>query len=96
MVALAFVYHNIVPVITTSLEGDLRRVRTAIVVGTSIPMGMFLLWDAVILGQIPPGSSLGDPLALIRANDATIGPLIEVRIRAGLQVLGTLYPEENS
>jgi tyrosine-specific transport protein len=37
VVALAFVYHNVVPVITASLEGDLRRVRTALVVGTSLP-----------------------------------------------------------
>ena len=37
VVALAFVYHNIVPVVTSSLEGDLRRVRTALVTGTSLP-----------------------------------------------------------
>jgi len=40
VVALAFVYHNIVPVVTSSLEGDLRRVRTALVTGTSLPSAL--------------------------------------------------------
>ena len=82
VIALAFVFHNVVPVVVTSLEGDMRRVRTAIVAGTAIPAGMFLLWDAIILGQIPPGTPPGDPLALLRATDPLAGPWIEVRAGA--------------
>ena len=42
-------------------------------------MGMFLLWNAVILGQIPPGAPAGvDPLALLRAADPVVAPAVEV------------------
>ena len=33
VVALAFVYHNIVPMINTALEGDVTKIRTAVVAG---------------------------------------------------------------
>ncbi|TYH53872.1 hypothetical protein E1A91_D09G125300v1 [Gossypium mustelinum] len=83
IIALSFVYQNVVPVLCTNLEGNMSKVRTAIVVGTAIPLGLFLVWDAVILGSI---SSLGmgsdqmvDPLQQLRAsNSGVVGPIIEV------------------
>lgn len=33
VVALAFVYHNVIPVISQALEGDVRKIRTAVVAG---------------------------------------------------------------
>jgi len=40
---------------------------------------MFLLWNAVILGQIPPGAPAGaDPLALLGQADPVVGPTVEV------------------
>jgi len=54
VVALAFVYHNIIPVISSSLEGDRKKITTAIVVGTGIPLAMFLLWNGAILGYSVP------------------------------------------
>ncbi|CAL9148397.1 unnamed protein product [Musa hybrid cultivar] len=53
IIALSFVYQNVVPVLCTNLEGDLSKVRTAVVLGTAIPLVLFLIWDAVILGTIP-------------------------------------------
>ncbi|PPS05351.1 hypothetical protein GOBAR_AA15300 [Gossypium barbadense] len=83
IIALSFVYQNVVPVLCTNLEGNMSKVRTAIVVGTAIPLGLFLVWDAVILGSI---SSLGtgsdqmvDPLQQLRAsNSGVVGPITEV------------------
>ncbi|KAA3455383.1 tyrosine-specific transport protein-like [Gossypium australe] len=83
IIALSFVYQNVVPVLCTNLEGNMSKVRTAIVVGTAIPLGLFLVWDAVILGSI---ASLGrgfdqmvDPLQQLRAsNSGVVGPIIEV------------------
>ena len=51
---VAFVYHNVVPVITTQLEGDRVKVRQSILVGSLIPLILFLLWNAVILGSALP------------------------------------------
>jgi tyrosine-specific transport protein len=49
---VALVYQNVVPVIATELEGDVRKIRRAIVVGSAIPLVMFAIWNAVILGSI--------------------------------------------
>ncbi|XP_072975819.1 uncharacterized protein [Typha angustifolia] len=75
-------YHkNVVPVLCTNLEGNLSKVRTAIVCGTAIPLILFLSWDAVILGTIPyleaSNSHITDPLELLRSNNGTIGPIVE-------------------
>eukprot|EP00850_Spirogloea_muscicola_P019928 SM000202S05899 [mRNA] locus=s202:101147:103919:- [translate_table: standard] len=84
IIALSFVYQNVVPVVTTNLEGNLPRVRWAIVLGTAIPLVMFLAWDAVILGSIPvnmttTGMSLieNDPLTRLRESSGAVGPVIE-------------------
>ena len=56
VVALAFVYQNIVPTIVTSLEGDAGKVRTAMLAGLAVPLLMFVGWEAAILGSIPGGA----------------------------------------
>ncbi|KAJ0978930.1 hypothetical protein J5N97_014404 [Dioscorea zingiberensis] len=82
IIALAFVYQNVVPVLCTNLEGDLSKVRTAIVLGTAIPLVLFLIWDAVILGTIPnlesSGLNVTDPLEQLRSNNGVVGPIVEV------------------
>lgn len=52
VVALAFVYHNVVPVVVQALEGDARKVRTAVCAGVAIPWVMFVTWEAAILGSV--------------------------------------------
>jgi len=74
---VALFFHNIIPVVATKLEGDRGKVRQSIVVGSAIPLIMFLLWNAVILGSVTPtmlenigSSSVFDPLQVLRAGDA--------------------------
>ncbi|GLC35572.1 hypothetical protein PLESTM_000338900 [Pleodorina starrii] len=52
VIALAFVYHNIIPVVVHNLECDAAKVRTAIILGVLIPAAMYLLWDGAILGSL--------------------------------------------
>lgn len=85
---VALFFHNIVPVVVTQLEGDAPKVRQSIVVGSAIPLTMFLLWNAVILGSVTPtmlenissNTSVFDPLQVLRAGDAGqwLGILITV------------------
>ena len=74
---VALFFHNIIPVVATQLEGDAGKVRHSIVVGSAIPLTMFLLWNAVILGSVTPtmlenigSNSVFDPLQVLRAGDA--------------------------
>ncbi|XP_040362906.1 tyrosine-specific transport protein isoform X3 [Rosa chinensis] len=73
---------NVVPVLCTDLEGDLSKVRTSIVLGTSIPLILFLVWNAVILGTITDvemgSGKIMDPLQLLQSTNAAVGPIVEV------------------
>ncbi|MGF1672191.1 MAG: amino acid permease, partial [Rivularia sp. (in: cyanobacteria)] len=85
---VALFFHNIIPVVATQLEGDARKIRQSIVVGSAIPLVMFVLWNAVILGSVTPAmlqnisgdSGIFDPLQILRAGDAGqwLGILITV------------------
>ncbi|KAH7435031.1 hypothetical protein KP509_06G046100 [Ceratopteris richardii] len=78
IIALSFVYQNVVPVVCTNLEGDLKRIRSAIIWGTSIPLVMFLIWDAVILGSLSGAVESEDPLNVLRSENSLIGPIVQV------------------
>ncbi|MBW4612232.1 MAG: tyrosine transporter [Desmonostoc vinosum HA7617-LM4] len=76
VMCVALFYHNVVPVVVTQLEGDARKIRQSIIIGSAIPLIMFLAWNTVILGSVSlemlPGSSDGrvvfDPLQTLRAG----------------------------
>jgi tyrosine-specific transport protein len=64
---LALVYQNIVPTVVKQLEGDRKRVTQAIIAGTTLPLAMFLAWNAVVLGNVAGGDLEGiDPVALLQ------------------------------
>ncbi|XP_028554258.1 uncharacterized protein LOC110102257 isoform X3 [Dendrobium catenatum] len=82
IIALSFVYQNVVPVLCTNLEGNLSKVRSAIVFGTAVPLALFIIWDAVILGVLPNfemnTANIIDPLEQLRSNNGMVGPIVEV------------------
>jgi tyrosine-specific transport protein len=49
----AFSYQGIIPSLTAYLKRDARRVRIAIIAGTSVAFFIYLLWEFLILGIIP-------------------------------------------
>lgn len=74
---LSLVYQNIVPTIVTQLEGDRQKITQAIVLGTFVPLAMFIAWNGVILGNIynAPSevmeqitSGALDPISLLQSN----------------------------
>jgi tyrosine-specific transport protein len=85
---VALFYHNIVPVVTVQLEGDYQKIRKSIIIGSLIPLAMFLVWNAVILGSVSPeilksvsqGNAIFDPLKILRNGGAGewIGLLVSV------------------
>ncbi|GAB1540131.1 aromatic amino acid transport family protein [Scytonema sp. NUACC21] len=84
---VALFYHNVIPTIVGQLEGDARKVRQSIIIGSAIPLVMFLAWNAVILGsvsidtiQIASGSKTFDPLEILRSGGAGewLGVLISI------------------
>lgn len=49
----AYGYHNIIPTLTTYLNRDVKKLRWAIIIGTSIPFIVYSLWQWLIIGTIP-------------------------------------------
>lgn len=52
---LSLVYHDLVPLICSYLGGDRKLVRSALVLGSLVPLFMFLSWEAVALSLVPGG-----------------------------------------
>ncbi|KAK4407505.1 Tyrosine-specific transport protein [Sesamum angolense] len=79
IIALSFVYQF---QFFVQIEGDLSKVRTAIVLGTAIPLALFLVWNAVILGTITTpelgSNTLVDPLQQLRSTNGVVGPIVDL------------------
>ncbi|MDZ7760129.1 MAG: aromatic amino acid transport family protein [Desulfovermiculus sp.] len=66
IITCSFGYGVIIPTICRTLQGDIRRIRKALIWGTLIPVGVSLLWIMVIIGSIPLYNG-NSPDSLIRA-----------------------------
>jgi tyrosine-specific transport protein len=49
----AFGYHNVIPPLCTYLKKDRRALQLSIIIGTTIPLVMYVLWQWLIIGSIP-------------------------------------------
>jgi tyrosine-specific transport protein len=65
---LALVYHDLTPVLCAHLGGDKDRIRKSIVLGSMVPLVMFLLWDAVALCLMPVSGSQDSVDVLVRCS----------------------------
>ena len=88
IIFLTLVFHDLVPVVCTYLNGDLKKVRQGILIGSTIPLGMFLAWNAVALALVD-GNFGVDPLKIISDD---IGGAATVLLSAfGLAAIGTSF-----
>ncbi|MEH1839880.1 MAG: aromatic amino acid transport family protein [Nostoc sp.] len=88
VMSVALFFQNVVPLIVKQLEGDARKIRQSIFIGSVIPLIMFLAWNAVILGSVSPdmlhntsdGTSVFDPLQILRGGSAGqwLGVLVSI------------------
>lgn len=60
---LALVYHNVVPLIATRLKGDRTKITQAVLLGSAVPLAMFIAWNGLVLGAAGPVQ--GDPVAAL-------------------------------
>lgn len=66
-----FSFQMIVPSLVPYLQRDAKRLRKAIIFGTSIPLVVYLLWQLVILGSVPYQGEFGLKQALFEGKAAT-------------------------
>jgi tyrosine-specific transport protein len=49
----AFTFQVIIPTLMTYMQRDVKKVRLSIILGTSIPLLVYLIWEFLILGIVP-------------------------------------------
>lgn len=57
--ATSFGFHIVIPSLVTYMHRDVPRLRTAILIGSSIPFFVYLLWEFFALGIIPINGEYG-------------------------------------
>ncbi|MGE5196689.1 MAG: amino acid permease [Anaerolineae bacterium] len=74
VILTSFGYHIIIPSLTTYMEHDAKRLRRIILIGSAIPLLVYIVWQFLILGIVPlrelsiawqKGASATDPLSRI-------------------------------
>lgn len=60
----SFTYQVIIPTLVTYMSRDFKKVRKAIIIGSSIPLIVYAIWQVMILGIIP----VDGPNGLIEAE----------------------------
>ncbi|KAL7148326.1 hypothetical protein ABFS83_06G171000 [Erythranthe nasuta] len=59
------VYHDLAPVLCAYLEGDLKRIRASIFLGSLVPLLALLIWEAIALGLPNQENQVSDPVELL-------------------------------
>ncbi|MCC5832189.1 MAG: hypothetical protein JJU12_04010 [Chlamydiales bacterium] len=68
---ISFGFHNMIPSIAMYMKGDVKRLRITVLAGSVIPLLIYLVWEAVMLGIIPLKGREGLMHALDHGEAAT-------------------------
>lgn len=90
LIATAFGYHIILPNIFDYLKRDLRQTKLAIVLGSSIPLAVYSIWQLSVLGTVPYGGEFGLQQAFESGTSATV-PLIHAIHNDYLNILASAF-----
>lgn len=80
----SFGFASIVPTLRSYFDGDVKKLRQVIIIGSLIPLCFYIIWDFVILGALPLRGSNG--LLHVLHSGRTTSQLIEsLRVTVGNQ-----------
>ena len=83
----AFTFQVIIPTLMTYMNRDVPKIRQAIFIGSSIPLVIYLVWEYIILGIVPP-----DSLAVAaRHGQNAVGPLREFVASPSIFTIGKIF-----
>ena len=89
----AFLFHNILPAVTRSLEHDRKAIYKSIILGTSIACAINLLWVVVVIGALPMKSDTGGEsllYAFLHNQPATV-PLASLLNSKTITITGMIF-----
>ncbi len=50
---ISFGFHNMIPSLAMYMKGNVRKLRLTLLIGSLIPLGIYFIWQAVMLGILP-------------------------------------------
>jgi tyrosine-specific transport protein len=68
---ISFGFHNMVPTLTSYLNRDVKKLRLTLIIGSLIPLGIYIVWQALILGLVSVEGEGGFRQALQQGDMAT-------------------------
>ncbi|KAK3003526.1 hypothetical protein RJ639_018375 [Escallonia herrerae] len=89
----SLVYHDLAPVLCAYLGGDLRRIRTSVLLGSIVPLLALLVWDAIAIGLSSQADQFTDPVELLtRVKWSGVPVMVEAfsLLAVGTSLIGTL------
>lgn len=86
----AFTFQVIIPTLMTYMNRNVKKVRLSIILGTSIPLVVYLIWEFLILGIIPAEGPNGLVEAAQKGWNA-VRPLKEIIQDPIISKIGTAF-----
>lgn len=74
----AFILHNIIPSVRGYLKNDKVALRRVIIIGSLIPLLLYIFWVIAIIGNIPSHGANSFDLLFSKGNDANVGDLLDI------------------
>ncbi|MFT3741263.1 MAG: aromatic amino acid transport family protein [Gammaproteobacteria bacterium] len=68
---VSFGYQNLVPSLRVYLNNDVKKIRRAILIGSTVPLIVYILWEIVIIGVLPLEGPHGLKAVLMGGQPAT-------------------------
>ncbi|MES2344962.1 MAG: aromatic amino acid transport family protein [Chlamydiota bacterium] len=90
VVFTAFGYQILIPTLMTYMNRDVKKVKIAIIVGTMIPLVIYVVWELLILGIIPVDGPNGLLEARVKGQNA-VHPLQYYINKPWLMGIGQLF-----
>ena len=75
-VFVSFVLHNIIPSIRTYLDYDKKALRRVVIIGSIVPLILYILWVFAVIGSIPPHGAHSFDLLISKGKQANVGDLL--------------------
>jgi tyrosine-specific transport protein len=77
-IATAFILHNIIPTIRTYLDYDKKALRRVVIIGSLIPLILYILWVTAIIGNIPGHGPNSFEAIFAKGKTANVGDLLNL------------------
>lgn len=90
VVFTAFGYQSLIPTLMSYMNREVKKVRLAIILGTSIPFLIYIIWELLILGIVPLEGAQGLKEALRQGQNA-VYPLKEFLANPALLTVGQVF-----